>query len=112
MKIRVLKVCFKKTDDQKNLEWKWMLNPEGLDDLEIKAIGGLIDFKFGRPDFSRWEEMIIRASSELARRLGHELVFDQEFTPEDDPIAREISHSLYYRDTLGWLDFRHGEPRF
>lgn len=112
MKIRVLKVAapMHKTDVPRYKIWGWRLCPEGLDDLELYAFKpffvGNCDRESAEPFFHQKKE----GAEELARRLGHELVFDQHMTEFRSPEAEKFGAELQRRDRMSCLD--RGSPEY
>lgn len=94
-------------------DFKLLIDPSALDDLDLNALNqfkGNVHFnKDGSGRAPNYAAGIISGLNELAYRLGHELVY------VDDPTEDEVKSAkgaTYSRSTFDWVDMRMGVPSY
>ena len=121
MKIRVFKLKEVRREDARILygdeglvfqPYNWLVSPEGLDDLELFVLSNFFDISVDSEGFETLMEARKEGAEELARRLGHELVFDEEFSDQNNTEAVEAQKTSWERDSFGWTDMRRGSPEY
>lgn len=72
----------------------WIIDHRGIDDLELTSLAAFLEARpqiRGKVTLEEYDRNCIAAATELAARLGHELVFEEEFRDKQtfDPTFLE-----------------------
>lgn len=87
---------------------KWCIVPTmELDDLELHVLQFFMRCDDG---VSAYSKVMREAAKEMASRMGHELVYEEEYASPER--IDEMYAAWRSRDTLDWADMRHGLPKY